>query len=44
MNKRRKNYLKVKNIKNNNTPKRLRNVLGRLTQKQANKEIQKDAR
>jgi len=32
MNKRRKDYLKVKNIKNNNMPKHLKKVIGRLTQ------------
>jgi hypothetical protein len=44
MNQRRKNYLKVKNIKNNNMPKRFSQKLGRLTQKIANKEIQHGTR
>jgi hypothetical protein len=44
MNKRRKTYLKVKNIKNNNMPKNLRKILGRLTQKIANESIQHESR
>jgi len=44
MNQRRKNYLKVKNIKNNNMPKQLRQRLGRLTQKIANEAIKQDGR